>query len=142
MYCTQTDMETRFSEQELMQLTDKDGSAGAVVTAVLDQAIRDASATIDGYIGGRCQLPLSSVPAILTRTACDLARYYLYDDQLGDEHQVTKRYQSAIKYLEQVGSGKVDLGISAGGERPKPTSTAVMHSGGSVFGRDRSKGFI
>jgi phage gp36-like protein len=141
-YCTRDDMITRFSIEELIELTDKDGSTGAIVDAVVDQAIADASATIDGYIGGRYQLPLSSVPSILLRMACDLARYFLYDDQLGDEHQVTKRYRDAIEYLKQVGNGKVQLGINSNSERPAPTSTAQMVSSGSVFSRENSKGFI
>lgn len=142
MYCTADDMTQRFSEEELIQLTDKDGSAEGVVVAVLEQAISDASATINGYIGGRCELPLTSVPAILVRMACDIARYFLYDDQLGDEHQVTKRYEDAIKFLEQVSAGKVDLGISAKGERPNTTATAMMTSAGSVFSRKNSRGFM
>lgn len=142
MYCAADDMKSRFSEDELIQLTDKDGSVGAVVPQVLERAIQDASATIDGYIGGRYTLPLSSVPLILNRLCCDVARYFLYDDQLGEEHQVTKRYQSAIKYLEQVGNGKVQLGINTKNQRPQTTATAVMQSSGSVFGRDNSKGFI
>lgn len=142
MYCAADEMTNRFSEEELIQLTDKDGSVGAIVTEVLEQSIADASATIDGYIGGRYQLPLSSVPSILHRLCCDIARYFLYDDQLGEEHQATKRYESAIKYLEQVSNGKVQLGITQTSERPKTTATALMQSGGSVFGRSQSKGFI
>ncbi|CCN69785.1 gp436 family protein [Vibrio nigripulchritudo] len=142
MYCALEDMTHRFSEDELAQLTDKDGTHGAIVADVLTRAIEDASHTIDGYIGGRYQLPLSSTPVILKRLCCDIARYFLYDDQLGEAHQATKRYDSAIKYLEQVSSGKVQLGINAKSERPQTTSTAMMQSGGSVFGRDKSKGFI
>lgn len=142
MYCTPDDMTSRFSEDELIQLTDKDGSHGGVVSAVLEQSISDASATIDGYIGGRYQLPLSSVPSILTRLCCDVARYFLYDDQLGEDHQVSKRHKEAIDYLKLVGNGKVQLGISSKSERPQATSTAMMQSGGSVFSRANSKGFI
>ena len=142
MYCAADDMTKRFSEDELVQLTDKDGSHNSIVSEVLDQAISDASATIDGYIGGRYQMPLSSVPSILTRLCCDIARYFLYDDQLGEEHQVSKRHKEAIDYLKQVGSGKVQLGISSKSERPQATSTAMMQSGGRVFDRASSKGFV
>lgn len=142
MYCSLEDMRTRFDHTELIQLTDKDGSAGDVVESVLSHAITDACATIDGYIGGRYKLPLVNAPSVLTRTACDLARYYLYDDQLGDEHQVTKRYQSAIRYLEQVSAGKVQLGIHTPSSAPSTTNTAIVDSAGSVFARERSKGFI
>ncbi|MDX1301190.1 gp436 family protein [Photobacterium sp.] len=142
MYCTRDDMKGRFGEQELIALTDRDGSAGAVVDSVLNQAIDDACATIDGYLGGRYSLPLHIVPRVLARTACDLARYYLNDDVLGDEHQVAKRYKDAISYLEKVGRGVLQLGVDSNNARPESNNTATITSAGSVFGRDRAKGFI
>lgn len=142
LYCTQSDMEQRFGNDELVSLTDRDGSAGQIVESVLSQAIADASATIDGYLGGRYTLPLSSVPQNLTRLACDIARYYLFDDQLGDEHQASKRYTNAISYLKDVGSGRLQLGITQDSQQPQQTSTATITSGGTAFGREQSKGFI
>ena len=65
MYATRQDMISRFGEEEIRLLTDRDGSAGAIVDAVLDQVLADASAEIDGYIGGRYRLPLVTVPQIL-----------------------------------------------------------------------------
>ncbi|MCG9624638.1 DUF1320 domain-containing protein [Vibrio mediterranei] len=142
MYCTVTQLQERFSKQELIALTDKDGSTGAMVVVVAEQAITDASATIDGYLGGRYALPLSAVPTILERICCDLARYYLYDDALGEEHQATKRYKDGIDYLKQVALGKVQLSLSSTQTKPAETNTAEMMSGGSVFGRENSKGFM
>ncbi|MGF1775899.1 gp436 family protein [Vibrio nomapromontoriensis] len=142
MYCTVTQLQGRFSEQELIALTDKDGSTGALVLDVAEQAIKDASSTIDGYLGGRYALPLRNVPTILERICCDLSRYYLYDDTLGEEHQAAKRYVDAVKYLEQVGRGQVQLGLSDTQTKPEQTNSAEMMSAGSVFGRDSAKGFI
>jgi phage gp36-like protein len=142
LYCTQSDLVQRFGNDELVSLTDRDGSAGQIVEPVLNQAIADASATIDGYLGGRYTLPLSSIPQNLTRLACDIARYYLFDDSLGDEHQAAKRYTNAISYLKDIGSGRLQLGITQDSQQPQQTSTASMVSSGTVFGRDKSKGFI
>ena len=142
MYCNRGDMITRFGEEELVQLTDRDGAAGAVVDAVLNQVIDDAGATIDGYLGGRYSLPLAAVPRVLTRTACDLARYYLFDDQLDEGHQAAKRYADAISYLEKVGRGFLQLGLDSNNARPETNNTATMTSAGSVFGRQQGKGFI
>lgn len=149
MYCIRDDMVSRFGIEELAELTDRDGSAGVsgIVDNVLNRAIDDAGATIDGYLGGRYDLPLAVVPRVLTRTACDLARYYLYDEQLGEEHQAAKRYAEAISYLEKVGRGVLQLGLDRNNARPETSNTAVMTSAGSVFGRpsggNRSgKGFI
>ncbi|MGF1727209.1 gp436 family protein [Photobacterium nomapromontoriensis] len=142
MYCTRDDMVARFGEEELTELTDRDGNAGGIVDAVLDQVMDDASATIDGYLGGRYDLPLPVVPRVLTRTACDLSRYYLYDDQLGDEHQAAKRYAEAIGYLEKVGRGVLQLGLDRNNHQPVTHNTATMTSAGAVFSRQNGKGFI
>ena len=142
MYCTREDMITRFGEEELIQLTDRDGTAGAVVDAVLNQVIDDAGATIDGYLGGRYSLPLAAVPRVLTRTACDLARYYLFDNQLDEEHQAAKRHDEALKYLEKVGRGTLQLGLDSNNARPQSNNIATITSAGSVFGRQQGKGFI
>ncbi|UTV30164.1 gp436 family protein [Photobacterium atrarenae] len=142
MYCTREDIIARFGQEELAQLTDRDGEAGGIVDSVLEQAIKDACATIDGYLGGRYDLPLAVMPEVLVRVACDLSRYYLYDDQLGEDHQAAKRYAEAIGYLEKVGRGVLQLGTDRNHHRPESNHTATITSAGSVFGRRNAKGFI
>ncbi len=142
MYCQADDLISRFGIDELTELTDRDGALGEVNLPLVTQAIDDASATIDGYIGGRYRLPLPTVPRVLTRIACDLARYFLYDEQLDSEHQVAKRYKDAISYLEQVGKGVVQLGFDDNATKAQTNNSATMLSAGSVFARERSKGFI
>lgn len=117
-YATQTDMNERFGEAELIQLTDRGGSTGAIVTDVLDQALADADSMIDGYLAARYTLPLASVPTVLIRIGCDLARYYLYDD--GAPKEVGERYQAAINFLKSVSRGEVSLGLTT-----PPTSSGA-----------------
>jgi phage gp36-like protein len=52
MYCTQIDIEERFGQPELSQLTDRTRSGVVDVTAVA-RAIADASAEVDGYTSGK-----------------------------------------------------------------------------------------
>ena len=129
MYCTQSDLITRFGQAELVQLTDTTGS-NQIDAAVVAQAIADAEAEIDAYLTARYDLPLASVPANLERIACDIARYRLYADRPTD--LVDLRYRDALRYLEQVGRGAIALASS-----PAPdTGGAVMASATPVFGRD------
>lgn len=141
-YATKAEMVERFGEQELIELTDRNGTAGAIVDSVLDAALADASADIDGYLGGRYPLPLAVVPKVLNRHACDLARYYLYDNRLDDTHPAARRYKAAIRLLEQVAAGKVQLGLDAEGEALDTHDQAEMESQPTVFSREQSKGFI
>jgi len=137
VYCTRDDMVSRFSEQEIMQLTDHK-NLGFINELVLSQAISDASAEIDGYLSAY-PLPLESVPTVLVRSCCDVARYYLYDDGMID--QVEKRYEAVIKYLSQIAKGNISLGLSTEGASVDVDDLAEMQSAGSVFGRS-SNGFI
>lgn len=120
-YCTQADLVLRFGTDELVQLTDKDGELGAVDTGVLEQAIADADAEIDGYLAdGGYTLPLSTVPARIKRHSCAIARYYLYDNRRPDV--VQQGYDRALNWLEGVASGKIKLGDE---ERDASTSPGI-----------------
>ena len=105
-YATQADLETRFGSDELAQITDRIN--GSVIDAsVVARAIADAEAEIDGYLAARYQLPLASVPAVLGRLTCDMARYYLYADRFTES--VRKRYEDAVRLLKAMASGDVKL---------------------------------
>ncbi len=138
-YAVQSDMVNRFGEQELIQLTDRDRT-GAIDTVVLDRALADATAEIDGYLAARYQLPLTSTPTVLVRVCADLARYHLHDDHLPEPVQV--RYKAAIDLLRQVSTGRVSLGLSETGESPTSNDGAEITSGGRVWDRNDSKGFL
>jgi phage gp36-like protein len=139
-YASTTDMLQRFGEHELTLLTDRDGQAGTVVEAMLVTALTDASALIDGYLVGRYGLPLANPPIVLTRLCCDMARYGLYDDQANE--QVNQRQADAIRFLEKVSMGQISLGLSDSGSVTPCMDLPEMQSQGSVFARDKSKGFI
>lgn len=110
-YATQSDLVTRFSERELIQLTDRDNVLNAIDAGVLAGALLDADSEIDTYLQPRYTLPLASVPRVLVNIACDIARYRLYDDRSTD--QVTRRYEDAVKLLAKIGKGEVGLGLDA-----------------------------
>ena len=98
----------------------------------VDRALADARNTIDSYIAGRYTLPLSTVPQVLTRIACELARYYLYDDQITDT--VKQRYDANIKFLVGVASGDVKLGVDAESGSSWPAAPAPSCTRPAAFG--------
>jgi len=108
MYCTSQDLERRYGRRELEQLTDRDGTYGGIVDEVLEEAIADAAAEIDGYLtDGGYALPLDPVPYLITRHACALTRAYLYDD--GRPEAVEKDAVRVLTWLEGVANGKIRL---------------------------------
>lgn len=140
-YASVADMKTRFNGQDLVLLTEREGSTpGEINTLVLNQSLDDATAEINGYLAGRYTLPLSTVPTALIRICCDIARYFLSSEN-APEH-IQKRYADAVKFLQAVNQGKVALGIDSQGDKAITNNTAYMESAGSVFSRSKSQGFI
>lgn len=129
MYVAAQELIDRYGEEELIQLTDRHGM-GAIDHAVLDQAIADASAEIDSYLAGRYTLPLVEVPAALSRIACEIARYHLYDD--APTEAVKDRYDNAIRFLRSLAKGEISLARQDG--TPADTvNAAEIDPGRSVF---------
>lgn len=138
-YASQVDMEERFGEQELIQLTDRDHT-GAIDATVLDRALADATAEIDGYLASRYQLPLTTTPTVLVRVCADIARYHLHDDNIPEPVEI--RYKAAVDLLRQVSIGRVSMGVSDSGETPTSNDGAEINSGGRIWDRNDSKGYI
>ena len=111
MYITREDLVDRFGQREIERLEVNIDDLQAVTTA-----ITDAVDGINGYISAYNVLPLPIIPAAVARVCAVMARYYLYKDK--PTEQVRKDYEDAIRWLEQVASGKVKLIL--GIEEPKP----------------------
>lgn len=140
-YATQQDMVDRYSEQEIIELTDRI-NATAIDVQVLDQALKDADGIINAHLPNHFSVPLSPVPDIIVTYACDLARYYLYDDAAPE--QVIKRKEDVFKFLSLVAAGKINLGVDSdtGSSASESNEGAVMfEGGGNVFDR-KDNGFI
>jgi phage gp36-like protein len=138
LYCSKQGLIDRFSEYELIQLTDRDG-LGVINDEVLNRAIEDASTEMDAYLS-RFNFTVDNLPKSLKPLACDIARYRLYDED-PIEHIVT-RYNNAIKFLKAVNKGEITLGTTTQDSEVTSNDLPEIHSAGSVFGRDKSSGFI
>lgn len=109
-YITQDNLIDRFSERELIQLTDRTNTpASSIDGDVVNAAIADATALVDSYLAKRYALPLSDVPSVLTRMAGDIARYYLHGSRADKDHPVTVNYRDAVAWLDKVAKGTVQL---------------------------------
>lgn len=166
-YATATQLMTRFDATEIAQRADRgvprlvsgallaaaaageslaawtaeEQAAAAKALVVVQRALQDGDDTINSYVSTRYTLPLAPVPPVLERVACDLARYYLYDDQVTEA--VKQRYDACIKLLGDVAAGRVTLGADgATGQEPATSAAPELSSGGRVWGRDNSTGFI
>lgn len=111
MYITRDELIDRFGQREIERLENNINDPQAVQTA-----ITDAVDVVNGYLSAAEALPLAMIPASVKRVAAVMVRYYLYKDK--PTEQVRTDYEDAIRWLEQVSSGKIKLIL--GIEQDKP----------------------
>lgn len=121
-YATLTHLIDRFGEQELIQLSDREGS-GVVDQGVVSVALAEADAEIDSYLFGIYALPVQTTPPVLVRVACDIVRYRLATDTPLEE--VRTRYEDARRWLERLASRQTLLDL--------PAAPASIALGGILF---------
>jgi len=132
-YATQQNLIDRFGQTEIAQLTDR--TAGTTIDAtVVAKALADADGEINGYLAIRYTLPLSPVPTIIERLACDIARYYLFEDRVTEI--VKARYDAAVKFLANVSKGVVTLGVDSASAEPAAADSVQFTTGQKVFARE------
>ncbi len=137
-YATLQDLVDRFGYEQLAQLSDRD-AAVTVDEVVVGRALADADAEIDGYLVALYALPLASVPALLVRMACDIARYRLFGDRVTE--QVRQLYTDAVRDLKAIASGAIKIDGMAP-LAPSAASTTIRVSAPSpLFGRDTLGGY-
>lgn len=139
-YCLQTDILNQIDSTVLLQLTD-DAGAGVIDADKVTRAIADADATIDSYCQDRYTIPLSPVPAKIRQVSVDISIYNLYSRREDVVPDIRKeRNQAAIRFLEKVADGKIQLGVAT--LTPTNTDNSVSVSGNTrLFTRDKMSGF-
>jgi phage gp36-like protein len=151
-YAQVTDMQARYPNRDLVQLTNEDPTLTTVNTTYLQTFLNDASDEIDTYLESRFVLPLSDPPATLTRVCCELAMYHL--NALRPIHDLAfakEVYERNLAILKDVRDGELTLGLSGDNQEPTdPASPAVVvdiNFGGDpclpqrLFTRGTLKGF-
>lgn len=85
------------------------------IIAIIEAAIADADAEIDGYLAVRYPLPLNTTPSVVNKFSKDIAVYNLFSrlgiDESDREKNYLNRYKAAVRFLEMLSAGKVDVGI-------------------------------
>lgn len=114
-YCTIAQLTDRYGTALLRELTDRaDVATGSIDETVLNRAIADADAVIDGYLRGRYSLPLTSTPALLVDLSLVISIYKAHANVASEK--IRKDYDDAIKTLTQISNGTVRLPDVAGAE--------------------------
>ena len=124
-YADLTGLTARIGEATLIELTDRaDPPLGVVDTTVIDAALADTDALIDGYLAVRYALPLSASQALVVTLAESITIYKLYT--ISAPERVVDDYRDAIKALEKIAEGKVQL--NAAGIKPASSGGSGVQS--------------
>lgn len=133
IYATVADLVARYGADALAPAGDRDGD-GALDTAALEAALRDASSEIDLYILRAGRTPPQANPAAwLILTCCELALWRLPETVAQSAERTEERYKQAIerlKLLDEVPN--IPLQEAEGGTLP----TAEAGTGGAAFTGD------
>lgn len=104
----------------------------------IDDAVKDASALIDGYLAKRgYPVPLNPVPDLLVTWARWITRYLLHQDRISDERSdpIVRDYRDALKFLQQVANGQFSLGANDPVAESAADLDVQFESDPPVFGR-------
>ena len=133
-YATVQDMIDRYSEVEMVSLTDREYNA-EIIPAVAQTALDDATGEINGYLI-KYTKPFDVIPRTLLTYCCDIARYRLTGGEVLETNIIGQRYLQAISYLEKVAAGKISLTVDENGKEAETASVVMFSDKQKVFGRD------
>lgn len=140
-YTTLAQLTDRYGLALLIGLTDRAAvPTGVVDTAVVDRALADTDAVIDGYLAGRYALPLVQVPGLIADLAQAIAIWKLHiyapDPKIKDD------YDQALRALREIATGAVRIPV-AGLDPVSTGGTGVRVTDRErPFSADAMKGFI
>lgn len=110
-YTTLDELTKRYGELILIQLTDRGDVATDTIDAdVVAEAIADADAVIDGYVGGRYVLPMAEVPPLLETVAkvITIHKLHVYEPS----PKIEADYRDALNTLKDIARGVITLDIA------------------------------
>lgn len=137
-YCTVTEVKSMIKDDAMNAIIGDEYIEDATqreakITALIEEAITDATSEIDGYLAKRYSVPLSSIPSVINKFSKDIAVYNLFSrmgiDEDSREKNYLNRYNAATKFLVLLAEGKVDIGIT--------DTTTAAKSGFSISSNPR-----
>lgn len=139
MYCERTDL-TDFVLDAYLAAAEKQKPG------IVEKAIKDASATIDDALRSRFALPLSTVPATIKEMTAAMAAYRavgsvtsVMKSEGGSDNEwipLQTQYKQAMKNLQLLRDGKLNLGLDELGETPQENEDVVVITRKPTFNLD------
>ena len=140
-YTTQAQLTDRYGTAMLLALTDRAyPAAGVVGAAVVNRALADTDAMIDGYLAARYALPLASTPTLIVDLAEMIAIWKLHT--AAPDPKIEADYNGALRALRDIAKGDIRLSV-AGIEPGMPGGSGVrVQDRPRDVATDKMTGFI
>lgn len=115
-YATPEELISLFGEREIALLSTH-ADNGELDREQIEKAIEYAQSEVDSYLAGRYAVPLASpVPSVVMMVVGDIVRYRLTSGDVTEKDPITERYKLALKWLQNVANGMVDLPCKGSGD--------------------------
>ena len=115
------------------------------ITPIVEQAIADADAEIDGYLAKRYKVPFEKTPQVINKFAKDIALYNMVSRKGVDENDREKtyltRYNAAIAFLTKGAEGRISIGVSENNTEDAARIGFSMSNSPRLFSRGNMKGW-
>jgi len=136
-YASTSDLKERMGAATYVQLTDDEGTGQADEDKAVE-ALEGAEGEVNSYLGRRYAVPVeltgeASTAAVLKSITLDLAEYRLHARRLIIPEDVRRKREAAVRWLEEVASGRAVLPSVDSLE-----SNAATGPGGFVTGSERT----
>ena len=140
-YATLQQLKDRFGERMLIGLTDRgEVATGEIDQDVIDRVLADTDEEINGRVSVRYQMPLASVPPLLTDLALQIAIYKLHVYE--PDAKVVRDYQRALATLTEIAKGTVRLDLAGVEPETQDGGGALVTDRDRPFQADKMTGFI
>jgi phage gp36-like protein len=103
----------------------------SLTAAQMQEAIQNASALIDAYLGSYLVLPLIQIDPSITQKCCEIAIWYLitargYNPQKTAEAMFEKRFEQALAFLKDCANNKArPAGVKDSSPSAQPGAAAL-----------------
>jgi phage gp36-like protein len=109
-YSTIDDLKNYLPASQILQLTD-DADIDTIDNDKLNDAIRRSDNLVDGYLRGRFDLPLATVPELIRDLSTKLSSYFLFKRSLilSMPESITEDYKYCTDILVKIQKGMITV---------------------------------
>ncbi|URA10542.1 DUF1320 domain-containing protein [Thermospira aquatica] len=145
LYCSKEDIFTQMDKVKVKAQLQDSGEQGNEWEIKLEKLISNATSEIDGFIRNRYSVPLSPVPAFIRDICIRIVKYKIVMRkgfvEKAPEQVIVEDYKFAIRQLERVMKGELDIGLQISSTESVTTPKVLVKTKKRIFDDEFWRGF-